>query len=53
MGGTVSEIRMLADIFRTEIGYEVTYKKTIEVQLSRPEFIRFMIKIAEEILANQ
>lgn len=51
-GGKVSEIGMLTGIFNAEIGYEVTYKKTIAVQLSRPEFIRFMIKIAEEVLAS-
>jgi len=53
VGGSVNEIRIIKGIFSSEVGYEVTYKKTREVQLSRPEFIRFMIKIAEDVIENQ
>lgn len=53
VGGSVNEIRIIKGIFSSEVGYEVTYKKTREVQLSRPEFIRFMIKIAEDVIEKQ
>jgi curved DNA-binding protein CbpA len=54
-GGIATPMKVLSGLFEenfTKTVYKVTYKDTIKVNLTRPEFIRFMIKIAEEILAS-